>query len=289
MEELVAELGSAFISADLDLMPELRGDHASYIASWIKVLRVGKRAIFIAASQAQRAADFLHELQKSASAQANAARASPWRSLTPFLSAAAPAAGRRYANSAASSLRRGKPPGCGSLPCPNSRTIAYRRPSARRPAVTPSRLFLRLWPQAGKGQDDGGWRRRPLRSAHRPRSRKRIILRILSRLVSASYLATVPASSSGSFSADVYPKDTDSIYSSLCGFSRCSDSRARSSHARAILSKISRSSAFIDSAMRIQSAAYSRYIFTSFIVSASSSAFTGGKTPDGGTPFGAVS
>jgi antirestriction protein ArdC len=38
MEELVAELGSAFLSADLDLMPELRGDHASYIASWIKVL-----------------------------------------------------------------------------------------------------------------------------------------------------------------------------------------------------------------------------------------------------------
>jgi len=73
MEELVAELGSAFLSADLDLMPELRGDHASYIASWIKVLRDDKRAIFIAASQAQRAADFLHELQKSASAQANAA------------------------------------------------------------------------------------------------------------------------------------------------------------------------------------------------------------------------
>jgi antirestriction protein ArdC len=36
MEELVAELGSAFISADLDLTPNVRDDHASYIASWIK-------------------------------------------------------------------------------------------------------------------------------------------------------------------------------------------------------------------------------------------------------------
>ena len=73
MEELVAELGSAFLSADLDLTPELRGDHGSYIASWIKVLKDDKRAIFTAASHAQRAADFLHALQKTASVQASAA------------------------------------------------------------------------------------------------------------------------------------------------------------------------------------------------------------------------
>jgi antirestriction protein ArdC len=73
MEELVAELGSAFLSADLDLTPELRDDHASYIESWIKVLKDHKRAIFTAASHAQRAADFLHGLQKSASTQADAA------------------------------------------------------------------------------------------------------------------------------------------------------------------------------------------------------------------------
>ena len=69
MEELVAELGSAFLSADLDLTPEVRDDHAAYIASWIKVLKDDKRAIFTAASHAQRAADFLHGLQKSASAR----------------------------------------------------------------------------------------------------------------------------------------------------------------------------------------------------------------------------
>jgi antirestriction protein ArdC len=66
MEELVAELGSAFLSADLELTPEVRDDHAAYIASWIKVLKDDKRAIFTAASHAQRAADFLHGLQKPA-------------------------------------------------------------------------------------------------------------------------------------------------------------------------------------------------------------------------------
>jgi antirestriction protein ArdC len=73
MEELVAELGSAFLSADLELTPEVREDHAAYIASWIKVLKDDKRAIFTAASHAQRAADLLHGFQKSASAQATAA------------------------------------------------------------------------------------------------------------------------------------------------------------------------------------------------------------------------
>jgi antirestriction protein ArdC len=67
MEELVAELGSAFLSADLDLTPEIREDHAAYIGSWIKALKEDKRAIFTAASQAQRAADFLHGLQRSTS------------------------------------------------------------------------------------------------------------------------------------------------------------------------------------------------------------------------------
>jgi antirestriction protein ArdC len=73
MEELVAELGSAFLSADLDLTPEVRDDHASYVASWLKVLKNDKRAIFTAASHAQRAVDFLHGFQNAASAEADAA------------------------------------------------------------------------------------------------------------------------------------------------------------------------------------------------------------------------
>lgn len=63
MEELVAELGSAFLSSDLSLTPEVMPDHAAYVASWIKVLKEDKRAIFTAAAHAQRAADFLHGLQ----------------------------------------------------------------------------------------------------------------------------------------------------------------------------------------------------------------------------------
>jgi len=38
-EELVAELGSAFLCADLGLTPEVREDHAAYIASWISLWR----------------------------------------------------------------------------------------------------------------------------------------------------------------------------------------------------------------------------------------------------------
>ena len=58
-EELVAELGAAFLCADLDLAPDMR-DNAAYIASWLKVLKDDKRAIFTAASHAQRAVDFLN-------------------------------------------------------------------------------------------------------------------------------------------------------------------------------------------------------------------------------------
>jgi antirestriction protein ArdC len=63
MEELVAEIGAAFLCADLGITPETREDHAAYIASWLKVLREDKRAIFTAASHAQRAVDHLHHYQ----------------------------------------------------------------------------------------------------------------------------------------------------------------------------------------------------------------------------------
>jgi antirestriction protein ArdC len=72
MEELVAELGAAFLCADLELTPEPRQEHASYLDSWLKVLKGDKRAIFTAASHAQRAADFLHGLQPTAKAEAAA-------------------------------------------------------------------------------------------------------------------------------------------------------------------------------------------------------------------------
>ena len=60
-EELIAELGAAFVCAHLGLSTEPREDHAEYIQSWLKVLRADKRAIFTAASKAQQAADYLIE------------------------------------------------------------------------------------------------------------------------------------------------------------------------------------------------------------------------------------
>jgi len=63
MEELVAELGSAFLCADLAITPELRSDHSAYIAIWLEVLKNDKRAIFRAAAHAQKATDLLHDFQ----------------------------------------------------------------------------------------------------------------------------------------------------------------------------------------------------------------------------------
>ncbi|MBF0467039.1 MAG: DUF1738 domain-containing protein [Nitrospirae bacterium] len=59
-EELVAELGAAFLCADLSITPEVMPDHAAYIASWLTALKNDKRLIFSAASYAQRAVDYLH-------------------------------------------------------------------------------------------------------------------------------------------------------------------------------------------------------------------------------------
>lgn len=65
MEELVAELGAAFLCADLGIALTPRDDHAQYIACWLKVLKGDKKAIFSAASAAEKAAGFLHGLQPS--------------------------------------------------------------------------------------------------------------------------------------------------------------------------------------------------------------------------------
>ena len=59
MEELIAEMGAAFLYAHCHLDGQLQ--HASYIASWLEILNRDKRAVFVAAAQAQRAADFLLE------------------------------------------------------------------------------------------------------------------------------------------------------------------------------------------------------------------------------------
>jgi antirestriction protein ArdC len=56
-EELVAEMGSAFLCAALGIVPTVR--HADYLGAWLEVLREDNRAIFRAASAATKAADWL--------------------------------------------------------------------------------------------------------------------------------------------------------------------------------------------------------------------------------------
>lgn len=56
-EELIAELGSAFLCAALGIVPTVR--HADYLGAWLEVLREDNRAIFRAASMASKAADWL--------------------------------------------------------------------------------------------------------------------------------------------------------------------------------------------------------------------------------------
>jgi antirestriction protein ArdC len=57
MEELIAELGSAFLCAHCRLDGELH--HPEYLSHWLEALKADKRAIFTASAQAQKAADYL--------------------------------------------------------------------------------------------------------------------------------------------------------------------------------------------------------------------------------------
>ena len=72
-EELVAELGSAFLCADLGIASTPRTDHASYIGSWLELLEDEPRAVFDAATQAQQAVEFLHALHDANASESVAA------------------------------------------------------------------------------------------------------------------------------------------------------------------------------------------------------------------------
>lgn len=63
MEELVAELGSAFACAQLGVTNSPRQDHADYIASWINVLEKDPKAVFWASARASEAVAYLNSLQ----------------------------------------------------------------------------------------------------------------------------------------------------------------------------------------------------------------------------------
>jgi antirestriction protein ArdC len=69
-EELVAELGSCFLAADLGFAPKTLEEHAAYIQSWLQVLQNDKRFIFQAAAHAQKAVEYLGSLQSTSQIQA---------------------------------------------------------------------------------------------------------------------------------------------------------------------------------------------------------------------------
>jgi antirestriction protein ArdC len=62
IEELVAELGAAFLCGDLGISAEPRADHAAYIDSWLRILKGDRKAIFAAASAASKAAEYLKNI-----------------------------------------------------------------------------------------------------------------------------------------------------------------------------------------------------------------------------------
>ncbi len=58
-EELIAEITSAMLTAALGIEDQPRPDHAQYLKSWLRCLNDHNKAIFTAASQAQKAADYI--------------------------------------------------------------------------------------------------------------------------------------------------------------------------------------------------------------------------------------
>ena len=62
MEVLIAEIGAAFLCADLGVTNSPRPDHAAYVANWLELLRGDTRAVFTASRLAHQAAIYLHGL-----------------------------------------------------------------------------------------------------------------------------------------------------------------------------------------------------------------------------------
>jgi len=63
-EELVAEMGAAFLCQDYRIQGELR--HAGYLQNWLKVLKEDSKAIFKASALAQKAVDHINGLDAEA-------------------------------------------------------------------------------------------------------------------------------------------------------------------------------------------------------------------------------
>ncbi len=62
-EELIAEIGAAFLGAEFGITSPEKKDHANYIASWLKVLKNNKQFIITAARESSKAVSFMQEMQ----------------------------------------------------------------------------------------------------------------------------------------------------------------------------------------------------------------------------------
>lgn len=82
-EELVAEIGSAFLCADLSITPEVREDHASYIDHWLQALRNDRKLIFTAAAHANRAVEYLKSKQPAPALEAKPENGGTAAAVTP--------------------------------------------------------------------------------------------------------------------------------------------------------------------------------------------------------------
>ena len=58
-EELVAEMGSAFLCAEFGIEGKLQ--HPEYLKNWLTIMKADNKALFTASSAAQKAADYLKE------------------------------------------------------------------------------------------------------------------------------------------------------------------------------------------------------------------------------------
>jgi antirestriction protein ArdC len=81
-EELVAEIGSAFLCAELGITQDVRPDHAQYLANWLQLLKDDPKAIFTAAARASEAVNYLRSLRPSGP-RARAIQADPPRTAPP--------------------------------------------------------------------------------------------------------------------------------------------------------------------------------------------------------------
>lgn len=61
-EELIADLGSAFLCSDLGVVDIPRPDHAQYLAHWLTIMKADSKAIFTAAAKAEQACNYLQDL-----------------------------------------------------------------------------------------------------------------------------------------------------------------------------------------------------------------------------------